>query len=257
MSTKNPSQQKRKQSPNQKQQGQQNRQGQQTRPMQQQGQPAKPKSTLADTQALAAQEAARKDARLQRQAQARAEAEQRKRQANLRKYGIISLVTVAVVALVAWLFIRELGKPGQGVDIMLDRLHIPADSTNHTPYSTDPPTSGPHVDAVPAFIVYTQPITKEIQVHGLEDGAVVIDYQPALDAQVVSKLADIARLYQGTAGKNRVIMAPYPGLSNPIVLTTWGRIERLDTLDEVKIRQFIDAYVNIDHHETTEGQHLP
>ena len=254
MSTKNPSKQKRKQSYNQ---GQQNRQGQQSRQPQQQAQPTRPRPTPADTQALAAQEAARKEARLQRQAQARAEAEKRKRQANVRRYGIIALVTVAVVALVAWLFIREAGKPGQAVEIMGDRAHIATADTPHTPYSTSPPTSGPHVNEVPGFQVYTEPIAKELQVHGLEDGAVVINYQPGLDKATVDKLAELARLYQATPGKGRVILSPYPDLSNPIVLTTWGRIDRLDTLDEARIRLFVDAYVNIDHHETTEGQRLP
>jgi hypothetical protein len=34
-------------------------------------------------------------------------------------------------------------------------------------------------------------------------------------------------------------------------------MDRMDTLDEVRIRAFVDAYVNIDHHENTEGQKLP
>jgi hypothetical protein len=140
---------------------------------------------------------------------------------------------------------------------MVDRQHITNATDPHTPYSTDPPTSGPHTDAVPAFQVYTEPIEKEKAVHGLEDGAVIINYQPGLDQPTLDKLTELARLYLNTPGKSRIIMYPYPNLSHPIVLTTWGRIDRLDTLDEARIRRFIDAYVNIDHHETTEGQILP
>ena len=140
---------------------------------------------------------------------------------------------------------------------MTDRTHLQAVTDPHVPYSTDPPTSGPHTQAVPAFKVYTEPIAKELQVHGLEDGGVVINYQPELDKATVDKLAEIANLYIKTPGKENIIMSPYPGLSNPIVLTTWGRMDRMDTLDETRIRAFVDAYVNIDHHENSDGQRLP
>ena len=254
MSTKYQGKQKGKQTPAQQrpqtsgQQRQQTVQGQQTK------QATKP---AANTQVLAAQEAARKEARIQRQAQERAQALQRKRQASVRKYAIMSAAILVVVAVIAWVMLRDAGKPGQGQAIMTDRTHLQSATDPHVPYSTDPPTSGPHTQAVPAFKVYTEPIAKESQVHGLEDGGVVINYQPELDKATVDKLAEIANLYIKTPGKENIIMSPYPGLSNPIVLTTWGRMDRLDTLDETRIRAFVDAYVNIDHHENSDGQRLP
>ncbi len=258
MSTKNPSKQKRKQPYGQNQSSQQRQQGQQGQQTRQaQTQQAKPKPAAVDAQAVAAQEAARKEARLQRQAQARAEAEQRKRQANLRRYGIIAIVVVALVAIVGWLIIREAGKPGQGVDVMVDRTHLTNATDPHTPYSTDPPTSGPHTANIPNFQVYSTPIPKELQVHGLEDGGVVINYQPDLDQAAVDKLAQITDAYLASPEKNNVLMSPYPGLSNSIVLTSWGRIDRLDTLDEARIRRFIEAYANVDHHEGKEGLYIP
>lgn len=249
MSTKNQSNQKRKQG---------YQQGQQNRPAQAQAQQqAKPKAAPVNAQALAEQEAARKEARLQRQAEARAHAEQRKRQENLRRYAIIGGVVLVIAAIIGWVVLRELGKPGQGVSIMTERQHVPAGTLTYAPYNTDPPTSGPHVDALPQFKVYTEPITKELAVHGLEDGAVIINYKPDLDKAELDKLGAIANAYIATPGKNRIVMYPYPGLSNSIVLTTWGRIDRLDVLDEARIRRFVDAYVNIDHHEGTDGNVLP
>ena len=249
MSTKYQSKQKGKQTPaQQRQQNQQAVQGQQTK------QAAKP---AANSQALAVQEAARKEARIQRQAQERAQALQRKRQANVRKYAIMSAAVLVVVAVIAWVMLRDAGKPGQGQTIMTDRTHLQAVTDPHVPYSTDPPTSGPHTQDVPAFKVYTEPLAKELQVHGLEDGGVVINYKPDLDKATVDKLTALANLYINTPGKQRIIMSPYPGLSNAIVLTTWGRMDRMDTLDETRIKAFVDAYVNIDHHENSDGQRLP
>ena len=139
----------------------------------------------------------------------------------------MSAAVLVVVAVIAWVLLRDAGKPGQGQAIMTDRTHLQAATDPHVPYSTDPPTSGPHTQAVPKFQVYTEPIAKKSQVHGLEDGGVVINYQPDLDKATVDKLAEIANLYIKTPGKENIIMSPYPGLSNPIVLTTWGRMDQL------------------------------
>src|SRR5207248_2820920 len=119
-------------------------------------------------------------------------------------------------------------------------------------YSTDPPTSGPHIGSLADWGVHTEPITKEIQVHALEDAGVVINYRPDLDKPTVDRLAALTRSYSDLITSdsidNHVLMSPYPGLSNPIVLTAWRHIDRLDTFDEARIKSFIDAYKNIDHH---------
>jgi hypothetical protein len=228
------------------------------KPKQQQAaQQARPRPSAAEAQALAAQDAARKEARLQRQAQARAEAERRQRTQKMRTYSIVAVAVVAVVAIATFFIMREANKPGQSVPIMLERNHLTNATDAHVAYTTDPPTSGPHTQAVPQFKVYTEPIDKELQVHGLEDGGVIVNYKPDLDKPTVDKLASLVGVYNGTPGKENVVMSPYPGLSDPIVLTTWGHIDRLATFDEVRVRRFIDEYVNIDHHEGTEGQRLP
>ncbi len=237
------------------QQGQQ--QGQQQQATKQQA--AKPKLTTAEVQSLAAQEAARREARVQRQTQARAQVERRMRAQKLRTYGITGAVVLVVLAIVAYFVLRDIGKPGEAVPIMADRTHLVNATDQHAQYSTDPPTSGPHTQNVPQFKVYTNqadlPVT--MQVHGLEDGGVVINYKPDLDKPTVDKLTSLAELYQNTPGKQRLILSPYAGLTNAIVLTSWGRIQRFDTYDEPNIRAFIDAYVNIDHHEGSDGTRLP
>lgn len=220
-------------------------------------QPVAPKLSPEQAEAMAAQEAARRESRIQRQAAARAEAARRQRTTKLRNYALAGAAVVAIVALIGWMIWREATKPGQAVQVMLERNHLQAATDAHVPYSTSPPTSGPHTESVPAFKVYTEQLANEEAVHGLEDGAVIINYRPDLDEASVTKLRDIANAYLNTDGKDHIIMTPYPDLSNPIVLTTWGRWDKLDTLDEARIRTFIEAYVNIDHHAGTDGQRIP
>ena len=73
----------------------------------------------------------------------------------------MSAAVLVVVAVIAWVMLRDAGKPGQGQTIMSDRTHLQSATDPHVPYSTDPPTSGPHTQAVPAFKVYTEPIAKD------------------------------------------------------------------------------------------------
>jgi len=111
-------------------------------------------------------------------------------------------------------------------------------------YSTDPPTSGPHVPQVPSWGVHADQLQKPLQVHALEDRGVVVNYQPNIDKPTLDRLSALVGGYP-----DEVILAPYQGLSNPIVLTAWTRIERLDKFDEASIQRFIQAYRGIDHHK--------
>ena len=107
----------------------------------------------------------------------------------------------------------------------------------------DPPTSGPHLPYIAPWGVHTRPIPKELQVHNLEDGGVVVNYRPKCADQVLGRLKAIVDRYP-----DHVVLAPYPGLDRCIALTAWTRIDKLDELDERRIVRFIEAYRGIDHH---------
>ena len=242
---------------NQKKQGQQ-KQGQQKQSQQfQQLQQARPKINAAPSQSQLDQ-AAKREARLERQAAARAAGERRRRKQAIQRYAIIIAALIVVLGGATALLMRELNKPGQQMAAMPIRNHLGPGELYAGQYNSDPPTNGPHSEQVPAFKVYSEPITKELQLHGLEDGGVAINYRPDLDKATVDRLAGLATSYiekQGGAG--HVLMSPYPNLTNAIVLTSWRRMDRLDTFDEARIRRFIDEYVGIDHHEGSEGKRLP
>ncbi len=164
------------------------------------------------------------------------------------------------------------GGPGRAVPT-LGNEHVSSPSAPHVPYNTSPPTSGPHLQWTAKWGVHTTPILRELQVHNLEDGGVVIQYKcQAPCPGLVGNLEALAARYQAKADADRakvspllkkpeepvrsrydhLIVAPYPDMEHTIVLTAWGRIDELDQYDEARIVKFIEAYIGVDHHPAQE-----
>ncbi len=123
--------------------------------------------------------------------------------------------------------------------------HILSLATPHLPYNSDPPTSGPHLGSIAPWGVHTEPIPKELQVHNLEDGGVLVQYNcPQGCPDLVDKLRSIVSSYT-----QQVILAPYPRMDRRTALTAWGWIDKFDEFDEQRNVRFIKAYKGIDHHE--------
>ena len=154
---------------------------------------------------------------------------------------------------------------GPGVQVpTLGNDHIQSMVTPHKPYNSNPPTSGPHVSFVTKWKIYKTPIPKEIQVHNLEDGGVIIQYNCQSCDDLIAKLEALVTQYYEKAVKEqlrsidpgrlpryeRLILAPYPDMDAKIALTAWGRIDKLESYDEARIVRFIEAYIGIDHHPT-------
>ncbi|MFY9270590.1 MAG: DUF3105 domain-containing protein [Candidatus Manganitrophaceae bacterium] len=150
----------------------------------------------------------------------------------------------------------ESQEKGPGTTVpSLGNDHIQSIESLHPPYNTKPPTSGPHVPFVARWGIYRQQIPNELQVHNLEDGGVMIQYDCKECAPLIEKLENLGKEYLGKAKSDpqnnrlgHLIVAPYAGLDTPIVLTAWGKIDKLTEFDEGRIRKFIEAYVGIDHH---------
>jgi len=121
-------------------------------------------------------------------------------------------------------------------------LHVASPDTPHEQYNSDPPTSGPHLPYIAPWGVHTRPIVRELQVHNLEDGGVVVQYNCDCP-DLVAKLKAIVDRYD-----RQVILAPYPTMQSRIALTAWTRLETMDNVDEARIERFIRAYRGIDHH---------
>src|SRR5262249_59233582 len=64
------------------------------------------------------------------------------------------------------------------------------------PYNSTPPTSGPHLPYIASWGIYTEPIPDQLQVHNLEDGGVLVQYNcPDGCPDLVAKLQGIVSGY--------------------------------------------------------------
>jgi Protein of unknown function (DUF3105) len=159
------------------------------------------------------------------------------------KVGAAVSGVLVVAAVIGWFAYRAAADlPGEKFPD-LGNEHIQTTSESHTPYNSEPPTSGPHLPYIAPWGVHTRPIPPELQVHNLEDGGVMVQYNCACP-ELVDKLRAIVSRYD-----KQVILAPYPGMKPRIALTAWTRLERLDEFDEKRIARFIDSYRGIDHHK--------
>ena len=168
---------------------------------------------------------------------------QQRRMPRRRKITLGAAAVVVVAAVVGWFAYRAAANlPGVPMPDQGNR-HIATETTPHEPYNSDPPTSGPHLPYLAPWGVHARPVARELQVHNLEDGGVMVQYGCECP-DLVEKLKAIVVRYP-----KHVILAPYPGLKSKIALTAWTRIDAFDELDERRVVRFIEAWRGIDHHK--------
>ena len=117
-----------------------------------------------------------------------------------------------------------------------NRGHIGPDK--RVAYNQSPPFGGPH-DATWAAcngVVYETAVRNENMVHALEHGAVWIAYDP--DQITGPALQSLRARVQG---ENYIMLSPYPGLSSPISLQSWGHQLKLTDPADERIGQFIQS----------------
>jgi hypothetical protein len=114
-------------------------------------------------------------------------------------------------------------------------------------YNSNPPTSGSHWPNWSNWGVFQQPVADEMQVHNLEHGGVIIQYDcPQGCPQAISTLSSYAFRYPAT-NFTGVMLAPRSGGlpdGARIALTAWTQRLLLKTVDTEKINQFVAAYIN-------------
>jgi hypothetical protein len=168
------------------------------------------------------------------------------RAARRRRNATIGIVVAVVAAAVVGYFAYQASANRPGVEFPdQGNLHLATESEPHVPYNSDPPTSGPHLSYIAPWGVHNVPIGTELQVHNLEDGGVMVQYNcPNGCPDLVGQLSAIVKGYD-----RFVVLAPYPGMKTRLALTAWTRLDAFDEYDEARIVRFIRAYRGIDHHK--------
>ena len=109
-------------------------------------------------------------------------------------------------------------------------------TTEPVDYPQSPPVGGDHDPVWQNCGVYIDPVRNENAVHSLQHGAVWISYSEDLSE------ADVATLQGLAENQSHILMAPYPGLTSPIVLSAWGKQLAVDAVDDPRIEAFIEDF---------------
>jgi len=144
--------------------------------------------------------------------------------------------------------------------------HMPGDAKRYANfrYSSDPPTSGFHLERFPPVFVNAEPLPKYVQVHMLEHGNIVLQYN-CICPETVNALAEIAnefdsrlipagvtsptteQVQQALENGLGVVVAPYPSMKHTIALTAWTRLATMDTVNKADIISFINRWQRDDN----------
>jgi hypothetical protein len=116
-------------------------------------------------------------------------------------------------------------------------------------YNSNPPTSGPHSARYAPWKPVNFEIPKEILVHNMEHGGVIVWYNCKTLRKTLSE-TECNRLYQQLeqttqplidAGKE-IVVSRYSNMNNIIALTAWGKLQTMEQFDIVAINSFIQNY---------------
>ncbi|HSR68636.1 MAG TPA: DUF3105 domain-containing protein [Acidobacteriota bacterium] len=138
---------------------------------------------------------------------------------------------------------RPQDQPGLALPILPFPGYLNNPRAPHLPYNSNPPTSGPRLAGLAAWGLHSIPVPLELQVHNLEHGGILIQYNCPRDCpQLVSRLRAFIQ------GRDQVLVAPYPFIETRLALTAWGRLLTLEEFDEARMEAFLKAFGGHDHH---------
>ena len=152
------------------------------------------------------------------------------------------LLTTVLFVFVGFFLIREIAKlrPDPNFKIQIIAL-MPSGHLNsgeHPPkYNSNPPTSGLHSPTIEKWGSYFDAIPDPIMLHNLEHGGIWLTYKDASDIDLILALRDIVQRYP-----KQVILTYRPDNDSRIAIAAWGKLLKLDALDENQIYDFIGRY---------------
>jgi len=160
-------------------------------------------------------------------------------------WGGIGIAVIAVIGFFVWQSVRPAA--GESMPIMTSEPHIPTDS-DPGQYNSDPPTSGYHYaeEAQGGFYdenIYTYPAG--YLVHNLEHGYIIFWYNcDLLTESACSELKSQIRSVMDELGGVKMVAYPWKSIDVPLVMTSWGRLQRFETFDTEQAKAFYRANLN-------------
>ena len=167
------------------------------------------------------------------------EQKQKEREKNIRVKKIKKVILwvvfiVIIVGGIYWIVISaeksNSARPGEAVRILRSN-HISA-SDSHKEYNSNPPTSGSHAGTAQWGFSEVELLDENL-IHNIEHGGIWISYKD-LDQQSIETLREIAR-----KNSRSVVVTPRAANDSPVAVASWGRLMKLDSVDEEAITEFI------------------
>jgi hypothetical protein len=159
-------------------------------------------------------------------------------------WGGVGVAVLAIIGFIVWQGLRP--RIGETIPIMTS-THITVDSDPGT-YNSDPPTSGPHYpeEAQAGFHEnnnYQYPAG--YLVHNLEHGYIIFWYNCAdLSESACSELKSQIKAVMDEVNNVKVIAYPWNSIDVPVVMTSWGRMQKMEKFDTAQARAFYKTNLN-------------
>ena len=179
--------------------------------------------------------------------EARRDRRRRKKTIDILIWGGLGIGLVVLLGFIFWTVVRPAA--GEDVPVMANAGDHVAIGANPGPFNSDPPTSGRHYgdEYEAGFYEESGPeaqfeYPEGFLVHNLEHGYVIFWYNcNLLDDGGCNNLKTQIKSVIDEFNGVKVIGFPRATIDEPVVATSWGRLQRFDAFDEDLASNFVRA----------------
>ncbi len=182
---------------------------------------------------------ARREQLVQERRKDRVTIKERQKRQRLINFGAIGVTALALLVLIAFVGTNWWNdrKGNEALAGVMTYEYAPSQHQDgELTYAESPPVGGPHNNAWQNCGYYGAPVPNWNAVHSLEHGAVWITYSPDLPQDQIDQLRDRAE------SQDYILVSPYPGLTSPVVATSWNHQLALTGADDPGLVAYIEEY---------------
>ena len=142
-----------------------------------------------------------------------------------------------------------------GVQLFEDEVAVFSAADRHVQsgvtvqYNSNPPTNGKHSGGAAPWGISEEPVARELAVHNMEHGGVVIWYncdggpQPLDEPACDRLLEDLTGVVDPRVDDGLyIVVTPYSEMENRIALTAWQYLDAFDEFDADRVEAFIASF---------------